>query len=50
MKRDDYMINKSEYVICYMNDSFSNTFTNVKEAIKKKKRVINLGEFNISSF
>ncbi len=32
-----------------MNDPFSNTFSNVKEAIKKKKIIINLGSFFISS-
>ncbi len=45
-KRNSYMIDKSDYVICYMNDTFSNTFTNVKEAVKKKKQIINLGEYN----
>lgn len=46
-KRNSYMINKSDYVICYMNDPFSNTFSNIKEALKKKKHIENLGEFNI---
>ena len=45
-KRNSYMIDKSDYVICYMNDPFSNTFTNVKESVKKKKKVINLVEYN----
>ena len=49
-KRNSYMINRSDYVICYMNDPFSNTFVNVKEAIKKKKEIINLGSFCISSY
>ena len=43
-KRNSYMIDKSEYVICYMNIPFSNTFNNVQDAIKKKKKIINLGK------
>ncbi len=49
-KRNSYMINKSDYVICYMNDPFSNTYGNIKEAIKKKKQIINLAELCILSF
>ena len=45
-KRNSYMIDKADYVICYMNNPFSNTFTNVKEAAQKKKQIINLGEYN----
>lgn len=37
-KRNSYMINNSEYVIVYLNNQFSNTYGNVEEAIKKKKR------------
>lgn len=46
-KRNSYMIDKSDYVICYMNDPFSNTFNNIKEAIRKNKHIENLGEFNV---
>ena len=45
-RRNSYMIDKADYVICYMNNPFSNTFTNVKEAAQKKKQIINLGEYN----
>lgn len=46
-KRNDYMINQSEYVVAYINTPFSNAFKNIKEAIKKRKIIINLGDYDI---
>ena len=41
------MINKSDYVIAYLDSPFSNTIVNIEEALKKKKRIINLGKYSI---
>ncbi|MEE0928706.1 MAG: hypothetical protein UIG59_05910 [Acutalibacteraceae bacterium] len=46
-RRNSYMIDKAEYLVTYLNTSTSNTYTNVEEAIKKKKKIINLGHYNI---
>lgn len=46
-KRNIYMINQSQYMICYMDYTNSNTLTFVKTAIKKGLRVINLGSSNL---
>ena len=48
-KRNSFMINNSDYVICYINNPFSNAFINIEEAYKKKKEIINLGEYDIQS-
>jgi len=47
-KRNCYMIDNSQFVICYINNTFSNTYTFVNLAINKKKRVINIGEYNLN--
>lgn len=46
-RRNSYMIDKSDYVIAYLDSPFSNTIVNIEEALKKKKMIINLGEYNI---
>lgn len=46
-KRNTFMIDNSDYLVTYMNSPFSNTYTNIEEAFKKKKTIINLGEFDI---
>ncbi len=48
-KRNSFMINNSDYVICYINTPFSNALVNIEEAYKKKKEIINLGEYDIQS-
>ena len=48
-RRNTVMINNSQYVVTYLNTPFTNTYTNIEEAIKKKKHIINLGEFNIEN-
>lgn len=47
LKRNNYMINESEYVVCYLNNPFSNSYKNIEYAINRKKTIINLGEYNI---
>ncbi len=46
-RRNSFMIDKSDYMITYLNTPFSNTYINVEEAVRKKKRIINLGELDI---
>ncbi len=41
------MIDNSQFMICYINNTFSNTYTFVNYAMKKKKKVINIGEYNL---
>lgn len=48
-RRNSFMIDNSDFVVCYLNNSFSNTFPNVIEALKKKKQVINLGKVNLKN-
>ena len=48
VKRNIYMIEKSNYMICYINHTFSNTYTFVKKAKSKKLQIINTGELNIN--
>ena len=43
------MIDQADYVVAYMNNSFSNTYNNIVEAVRKKKAIINLGEYDITS-
>ena len=47
-RRNQYMIDKAQYVITYMNNTFSNTYSVVDRAIKKGITVINVGSFDIS--
>ena len=46
-RRNSFMINNSDYIVSYLNTPFSNTYGNIEEAVKKKKQIINLGEFDI---
>ena len=46
-KRNSYMINKSDFVVTFLNDSLSNTYTNVEEAKRKNKIIINIGDYDI---
>lgn len=46
-KRNSFLINRCEYLICYLETPFSNTHNIVREALKKKKEVINIGSFDI---
>ncbi len=44
-KRNLYMLGKVEYLICFLDTPFSNTFSFVEKAKKKKIKIINLGSF-----
>ena len=46
--RNAYMINISEYLVTYINTPFSRAYTNIEQAINKKKHIINLGTYNIA--
>ncbi len=48
IKRNQYMIENSEFMICYINHSFSNTYNFVKLAINKKLYLINLGNMKLT--
>ena len=47
-KRNSFMIDHSKFVVSYLENSLSNTYTFVEEALKKKKQIINLGTYDIS--
>ncbi len=42
-KRNMYMIEKSDYMVCFIDNTFSNAYSFVKEALKKNLHVINSG-------
>ena len=46
-KRDLYMIGKAQYMISCIDNTFSNAFSFVREAIRKKRIVINLGKYDL---
>ena len=48
IKRNQYMIEKSQFMICYINHTFSNTYNFVKQAINKKIYIVNLGELSLN--
>jgi len=44
LKRNEYMIKKSTHLICYINNSFSNSYRFYELALKNKLEVINIGK------
>ncbi len=46
-RRNTFMIDKCNYLITYLNTPYSNAYNNVEEAFRKKKQIINLGNFDI---
>ncbi len=46
-KRNSFMIDKADYLVSYINTPYTNAYGNVLEAIRKKKRIINLGTLSI---
>ena len=44
-RRNIYMLEKSDYLVCYLNDPFSNTYKFVEKDIKMSLKVINLGNY-----
>ena len=45
LKRNHYMIDKSQFMICYVDNSFTNAYSFLKYALIKKLKVINLGKY-----
>ncbi len=45
-KRNLYMIENSQYMICYLENTFTNTYEFVKKAYRKKLTIINIGHIN----
>ena len=48
-KRNIYMIKQSQYMICYLNHTFSNSYTFVKYAVSHKLEIVNIGSLDINS-
>lgn len=46
-KRNDFMIKNSQYMICYVNNTFSNSYKYIITALKKNLKIINLGNQNL---
>ncbi len=46
-KRNIYMISKSQFLICFLNQTFTNTYTFVEKAIKNDLTVINIGKYDL---
>ena len=46
-KRNIFMIEQSQYMVCYLNHTFSNTYKYVKKALSRKLNIINIGECRI---
>lgn len=47
-RRNTYMLKQADVLITYLNDPFSNTYRFVEAAAKRKKRIINLGNYDIA--
>ncbi len=45
IKRNKWMIEKSDYVVCYVENSLGNAYEFMSLALKKKKKVINLKDY-----
>lgn len=43
-KRNEYMLNKSDFVICYVTHHFGGAGKFMEKAIKKNKKVINIAD------
>ena len=44
VKRNEYMLNKSQYLICYVNNTFTNSYKFLEIARKRNLHIINLGQ------
>ena len=47
-KRNEYMFKNADYLICYLDKQFSNTYELVLKAINRKMKIINLGRLKTS--
>ena len=48
IKRNQYMIKNSQFMVCCINHTFTNTYSFVKYAKSKKLNIINLGDFDLN--
>ncbi len=46
-ERNLYMISKSQFLICCLNHTFTNTYSYVKKALSQKLTVINIGSYDL---
>lgn len=46
-KRNLYMISNSKFLICYLNQTFTNTYSYVKKALRQKLTIINIGSYDL---
>ena len=47
-RRNRYMIEQSDFVVCYMNHTFSNTYTFLRFAAKTNKKIVNIGDYDVN--
>lgn len=47
-RRNNYMLQKADYLICFLNHQFSNTYEFVLKAVKKNIKIINLGNLAVN--
>ena len=47
LKRNEWLINNADVVICYINYSWGGAYQAVKKALSKNKIIYNIGELNI---
>ncbi len=47
VKRNNYMISRSQYMVCGIDDIMTNSYKFVQSAQKKGLRIINVGEYKL---
>ncbi len=47
IKTNEYMVDKSDFLICYVNKEWGGAVKTLKYAQRKKKKIINIAEENI---
>ena len=48
-KRNEWMVEQADLIIAYINHPYGGAYKSLTFAKRKKKRIINLGEYNINS-
>lgn len=46
-KRNMYMIEQSQFMLCYVNHTFSNSYRFLVKAVNKNLKVLNIGKYKI---
>ncbi len=44
-KRNHFMLNRVDFIVCFLENPISNTYTYIEKAKKKNIKIINLGSF-----